>query len=95
MSVHVPQLRFRPTPFMAEWIHKIAVREGRSQASVMNTLIQSMAGGGACYKLCANAKMLSFYDRAAPVSPLRAVAVNIAKLPDLLVNKLEQDAAAR
>jgi hypothetical protein len=54
-----------------------------------------MAGGGACYKLCANAKMLSFYDRAAPVSPLRAVAVNIAKLPDLLVNKLEQDAAAR
>jgi hypothetical protein len=39
MSVHVPQLRFRPTPFMAEWIHKIAVREGRSQASVMNTLI--------------------------------------------------------
>jgi hypothetical protein len=39
MSVHVPHLRFRPTPFMAEWIHKIAVREGRSQASVMNTLI--------------------------------------------------------
>ena len=32
MSVHVPHLRFRPTPFMAEWIHKIAVREGRSQA---------------------------------------------------------------
>jgi hypothetical protein len=39
MSVHIPHLRFRPTPFMAEQIHQIALREGRSQASVMNTLI--------------------------------------------------------
>ena len=39
LSTHIPQLRFKPTPFMAEKIYEIALREGRSQASVMNTLI--------------------------------------------------------
>ena len=37
--MNTPHLRFRPTPFMAEKIHEIALREGRSQASVLNTLI--------------------------------------------------------
>ena len=30
LSTHIPQLRFKPTPFMAEKIYEIALREGRS-----------------------------------------------------------------
>ena len=33
MSVRVPQLRLRLTPFMADQIHKIALREARSEMS--------------------------------------------------------------
>jgi len=39
MSVRVPQLRLRLTPFMADQIHKIALREARSEMSVINTLV--------------------------------------------------------
>ena len=37
--MNVPHLRFRPTPFMAEQIHRIALSENRSQGSVVNTLV--------------------------------------------------------
>jgi hypothetical protein len=37
--MNIPHLRFRPTPFMAEQIHRIALSENRSQGSVVNTLI--------------------------------------------------------
>ena len=39
MSVHIPHLRFKPTPFMAQEINRIALREGRTQSSVLQTLI--------------------------------------------------------
>jgi hypothetical protein len=37
--MNVPHLRFRPTPLMAEQIHRIALSENRSQGSVVNTLV--------------------------------------------------------